>query len=227
MSEIETFFIRDSSTNVTYFFKGYQSGNVTKNSTITSYTTVEGTPMSDYSYRNLNTLSVSLIVSDLNSDGGYSYYEDAVYHKGGIKELKELLESWQNDCTLLTIQTRKELFENMCIQSVSFTDDDTNRGAFEPSISFQEQRRAVIRTVTLGPFADPVSRASNVNETSTGSDNGTSVAGEVGNLAGRVTRMALLGAAGGAVVGHPFIGAAVGAVGGIVSYVGSKFGWWD
>lgn len=227
MSELQTLFIKDTSSNITYFFKGYTSGQVNKNSTITSYTTVEGTPMSDYSYRELNDITLNLTVSDLNQAGKYTYYSENVYRTGGIKELQELLNEWQSKCILLTVQTRTEKFDNMVIKSVSYDERDDNRGAFEPTIVLQEQRRAYLNVVQMGPFSTPTSRANHVSETSTGNDSGTSAAFKVGQAAGTIGSAALLGAGIGAAVGHPVIGAAVGAVAGIIKHVGDRFGWWD
>ena len=227
MQEIQTLFIQDKTTRITYFFKGYTSGQVTKTNTVTTYTTVEGTPMSDYSYKELNKINLSLIVSDINQSGRYTYYVDNVYRTGGIDDLKELLDSWRTDCTLLTIQTRTEQFDNMYINSVTYSENDDNRGVFNPSISLQEQRRAYINTVQMGPFATPESRAQQVKETSTGVDSGTSTASLVGEGAGTIGSSVLLGASIGAAVGHPLIGAGIGLVAGAIKFAGDKFGWWN
>lgn len=227
MQKIETLFIQDKTTSITYFFKGYISGQVTKANTITTYTTVEGTPMSDYSYKELNKINLSLVISDINQAGRYTYYVDNVYRTGGIEDLKELLDSWRSNCTLLTIQTRTERFDNMCINTVSYAENDNTRGTFSPSISLQEQRRAYINTVQMGPFASPSSRAQQVKETSTGVDSGTSTASLVGEGVGTIGSAALLGAGIGAAVGHPLIGAGIGVIAGAIKFAGNKFGWWD
>lgn len=223
MKDFETLFIRDTSSGITYFFKGYTSGQIQKDNTLTTYATVEGTPMTDYSYPNLRTVTIGLQVSDLNKDGGYYYYRNGVYYSNGIESLIELLDSWRINATLLTIQTREERFENMCIRTVSNTEGDDNKGSYEPNITFQEFRRVVIKTAMLGPFISSEERAGSVQEDSAGRDSGTA-SSALGETIGSALPGAAIGAGIGMGIGSiiPGIGTAVGGfVGGAIgAFVG-------
>lgn len=231
MNSIETFYIRDMATGITYFFDGYISGSITEQATITSYPTIEGTPMSDYSYKELNTLTVSLAVSDLNASGRYLEYTGGVYYAQGTADLKKLIKSWQADATLLLVQTRTDQYENMCLQSLSYTESEDTRGTFAPTLTLKEHRRAVLQTIMLGPFDSAESRASSITESNTGNDSGTSVASAAGEVLGVGATGAIAGAKIGAMVGHPVIGGIVGGVvgiaGGILNVCGRELGWWD
>lgn len=231
MDTIQTFYIRDMSTDITYFFDGYLSSDIYEHATITSYPTLEGTPMSDYSYKELNTLTVSLAVSDINTSGRYLTYSNGVYYAQGTADLKKLIRSWQADATPLLVQTRTGQYKNMCLQTLSYKENEDSRGTFSPSLTLKEHRRAVLQTITLGPFNSAESRASSITETNTGNDSGTSIASAVGEVLGTAASGAVVGAVIGSAVGHPVIGGlvggAVGAVGGAIKVWGRECGWWD
>lgn len=224
MADVQQVYIRDSITGETYFLKAVVAVNPSYTTRVTAYPTSEGTAISDYAYKDPNTLSLSVKDSVFISAKNITRQTDS---EAGIRvsvdAFKEQLKTWNTASTRLIVQTRFERFANMVLTSMSWSEGDNNLGIFEPNLSFTEVRIATINTVSIGPFESNVEEVANSSEVATNEKSATATTSD---LLGSVSAGATIGALGGAAIGHPFIGGVVGALGGVIKGAGDYFGWW-
>mgnify|MGYP007084309091 CR=1 FL=1 len=223
-------FIAEMNSTRKYYLKAVTTINNNLSTTLTSYPTPEGTPMSDNAYREPYSINVSLISSELTQIKNIYYYdEDSKLEKTiSSEELKNLLNEWKENFTRLILQTRHYQFTNMIITNMSWSDDSNNLGQFNPSVTFSECRVASVYSEKLGPFEGYESEPKYNPEMSLGNSNGN----PAGEVAYDTITGALGGAAAGAAIGSVIpgigtaIGAAVGGVWGAISSFGKGIGWW-
>lgn len=211
-----------------YYFWGVSSTSISKSATMTEYPTQEGTQFSDYKYRDLITLSLTINVTSYVST--FNPYEiinqnnTQVQRKLSIDDLKELITNWYESNTFLNIRTREDEFYNYQLTSISFNEDD-NYGAWQPTLTFKETRIANIEQVSYQFPGTPEDDASNSPSDTRGPNNGNDVAYTSESIVGGVAAGAAVGAAIGSI--FPGAGTAIGAgIGAAVGLFGELVNWW-
>lgn len=213
---MEKFFIVDRDLNRTYYLVGIKNARPNKNVTITEYPVPEGGKIADHAYLEPKNLSIT-VISDSLDVIKKSYYigKDGSPVTISSKDFKEILDGWYRNHSRLTIQTMQDRFENMRLEGISWSEDSNNWTNFSPTINFKEVKTATIYITTLAAL-DLSSRASYVQERSTGTNNGVTVGSgkTASSVAGGVLGDAAVAAGIGAVVGSvvPVIGTGMGAV---------------
>lgn len=214
-----------------YYLKAVTRINNKITTTLTSYPTTEGTPMSDHAYREPYSISVSIVSSELNSSKNFYYISSDNDNSEVIiksDELKKILLDWKENFTRLILQTRHYQFKNMIISDIDWTDDDNTLGKFDPTITFSECRVASVYTEKLGPFNSDETSGTYNDERDFGNSNGV----DVGETIGGTLSGAVGGAVAGAVLGSVIpgvgnvAGAIIGGCYGAIKSFGNKLGWW-
>lgn len=221
-------FISEMNSDRKYYLSAVTSIRNNARTTLTTYPTSEGTPMSDNAYREPYTITMSLTSSEFNKSKNILDTNEETTLSTDMAKLKQIFFDWRYNFTRLILQTRHMQYINMIITDISWNDDNSTLGKFEPSITFSECRVASIYTEVLGPFDGYESEGTYGAEEYHGNDNGFPVGEVVTGVVG--------GAAAGALIGSviPGVGTAIGAVvggvigavwGGVSSY-GNYVGWW-
>lgn len=211
-ANIDTIYILDTSTRITYFLKGVKSISPEMRSTITEYPVPEGGFVSDHIYADPNSLDFKMISDGLDTTRkSYSVDNSGQVTYLTYRGLKELLANWQSNGTRLDIQTMHGLFKNMVLTSRSWSESSSSWTKFAPSLSFKEVRIAHTYVTTLDALNVRYG-ADYSRETDSGDENGVESSAGSAALGG-----AAVGAVIGAQFGHTVIGKAIGAaVGGVV-----------
>ncbi|MEG1565321.1 MAG: hypothetical protein RR342_01085 [Bacilli bacterium] len=226
---METVFIKDNSSNITYYLIGIKEISPSKTATLTEYPIPEGGYISDHSYRNPDTLNFSMM-SDGYNNMKKSYYIDqyGVTTNLSYESLKELFNTWLNNAIQLDIQTVHGQFKNMVLNSISWRENEHDWSRFTPSLVFKETRIATLYTTKVNTL-NVQTGADYSTEESTGETSGTETtsASVVGGTLAGVAMGAGIGAAVGSII--PGIGTAVGAgigavAGGIIGFFKNVFG---
>ena len=213
---IELVYITDRETGIKYYVKSMTSINETMSTTITEYATTEGTNISDHAYVEPNNVTLSLITSELNRQAQNIYYEGTANNivKVDLSSAKELFTRWYRNQTRLLLQTRLHQFNNMVITNINLTEDSSNRGQYNPTITLRECRIATLYTEILGPFENVTGKPTYSQEKDMGTSNGASWEGTLGGIAA------------GATIGGIIFGPWGAVVGGAIGAFGNWVGWW-
>jgi hypothetical protein len=136
-----------------------------------------------------------------------------------MNDLKKLLFAWKEEFTRLTIQTRLYQYTNMIITGISFPEDNSNLGQFNPTITFSECRTASIYTEQYGPYDGYESKGTYDEEQDLGTSNGVSVGETVVDFGSSIIGGAVAGAAIGKFLGGKgvIVGAVIGGAWGLVT----------
>lgn len=220
-----------------YYFWGVSRASINKNASITEYPTQEGTGFADHKYRELETVTIDLNVTELvDTHHPYSIIGN-VHSKLTVNELKDLIKYWFESDTFLNIRTTQEEFLNYQLQSYSFTEDKESFYAWRPSLTFREVRVTNVESLAYQFPGTAEDGASNTPSATRGPNNGNNVEYEdeitASSVVGGTAAGAAIGAGVGAIVGSiiPGAGTAAGAVlgakiGSFVGLAGEAFGWW-
>lgn len=220
--ETNPIFIAEMSSDKKYYLKAVTGTQNSSRTTITTYPTTEGTPMSDNAYREPYTITITLTSSELNKSKNIVDTENENALATDMKLLRDIFFNWKENYTRLIIQTRHKQYTNMIVTDISWNDNNSNLGKFDPTVQLTECRVASIYTEIQGPFKGYESEPTYTPEQYHGNSNGLSITGTLGGVAAG----ALIGAKIGGVLGHPIIGAVVGGVGGAIFAFGKGTGWW-
>ena len=203
-----------------YYLYGSMLNATQRTNTVTKHPTVEGTSFSDHIYREPDTVSFSLSVSEISKSFIYEFYVDdagtRVERSLTFEEVHALLKRWFSGVRV-TITTLRFVFPNQVLQSYSWTDGDLK--LFKPTLSFTE---AKVQSLRVGVVMNPEQyyQAAYGNSVSVG--NSVTVQSEVDFM--DVLGATASGAAMGALVGSfiPIVGTGVGAlIGGGLGFLGS------
>ena len=228
---MEKVYILDRESNITYYLVGVKSISPQLEATLTQYPIPEGSFISDYSYKNSDSLSFQ-VISDGYNNVKKSYYVDA---DGNSRVLtyeifRDVIRKWQDDAVRLDIQSVHKLFNSMVLTSISWNEGSGNWSSFKPTLTFTEARIGQLYTVPLSALNVVYGADYAQKETPSGTDNGTEVTASsvIGTIAGDAAVAGGIGAIIGTVVGGPGVGTAVGAavggvVGGVVGFFRSIF----
>lgn len=225
---IESVYIVDKETNISYYLVGIVSISPSNDISLTQYPIPEGGFISDHYYKNPNSLSMQLSVDGLDSTNK-SYYIDTNNNHVNLTydSTKELLNNWLNNAVQLDIQTRHALFRNMVLSNLSWQEDANSWTKYNPSLSFKEVKIAHVYTTTINALNTNYGADYSVeSDISTGDTNGNEINVEstLGNIAAGATLGAVVGGSVGSFI--PVIGTGIGAVlggmigGGINAVVG-------
>lgn len=224
---METIYVLDNSTRITYFIKGIKTILPQTKSRLTEYPVPEGGFISDHTYADPNILDMSIICDGLDSTK-QSYSVDSSGNVSYLTytALKELLCNWQRDGTQLDIQTMHRLFKSMVLQGVSWTESSNSWTKFEPTLSFKEVRIARTYITDLNALSSSY-YADYSQEVSSGEENGVEDDSDLGeSVIDSAKGGAAIGAVIGGFVGGGVPGAIVGAaVGGLVGAAVGFFSW--
>lgn len=117
-------------------FDGVSAFNSDESSTLTSYPTSNGTPVSDNIYNNPNTYQVSIKVSgseDVSDDWGAG--------RERAKNAHTTLSNFKNSGTVFTVYTPTKTFDNMVITDIANSSTQTDTYDFNGTIKFTELLR--------------------------------------------------------------------------------------
>lgn len=117
-------------------FDGVSAFNSDESSTLTSYPTSNGTPVSDNIYNNPNTYQVSIKVSgseDVSDDWGTG--------RERAKNAHTTLSNFKNSGTVFTVYTPTKTFDNMVITDIANSSTQTDTYDFNGTIKFTELLR--------------------------------------------------------------------------------------
>lgn len=206
-------FESDKENGKTYYFRTASNVAPTLRTSLTSYPTTEGTPISDHAYRNPAQVSMTISVSLYGSANNIFYYNSKGQEVALTSpQVKSLIKEWKDNSYRLTINTREgdkfEKFNNMVITNLSWSEDGTSLGVWQPTITFEEIRIASVLVKQIKFPATKAVRANNNSQSDAGSDQGTAIATD---FFGTVGAYAVKGAFKGGITGHPVVGAALGA----------------
>lgn len=215
-----------------YRFDAVFNQNTNDMLTLTTYPVQDGTPITEHAYKDPETVTLRVAVSDIRLNGSEGSFDSG-------EEANAILESWQKDVLLLKIQTKFKLYENMVLVGKTITTNSNNSNVLDAQLSFRKIRIASIEEVVAGPFASEESAAYESPYQNSGSVQGTEVVDEIievaGDTIGGVVAGAAVGAAIGGIVGSiipgagtvagAILGAKIGAiVGGSFNFLKSTFG---
>lgn len=206
-------YLLDKDTNITYYLVGVKTISPNMGATLTEYPVPEGTFITDYSYKNSDSLSLSAI-----SDGfdviRKSYYVDIDGKTQNLtyEMFKDLLNTWIKEATRFDIQTVHGLFRSMVLIGVNWSEGKDSWSMFSPTLEFKEARIAQITTTDIKALNVSYGADYTKEESTTGEDNGTEVTSS--SVIGSTLGLAAVGAGIGSIFGP--VGTAVGAVGGAV-----------
>lgn len=215
-----------------YFINGAMLNSTTRTNYMTEYPTIQGTPFSDHYYRELETTSFEMHTSDVSKPMVYLKESD---ENGGVAErnlstdeVNDLIQRWFKDATRVTINSvepNRFLFNNMILQSYSWTDSDLK--SFSPQLTFKEARVQSIRTGVV-ENADAYYRAAYGDTISIGGADAAETSSNIGTALSAGLSGAVAGGWLGAKIGSIFpgwgtaIGAGIGAlVGGGIGFFGN------
>lgn len=213
--------IQDGS--IVYYLKCTTNISGTRDVSVTSYPTTEGTAISDHTYRQPARLTISLKTSRYISWDNVFYIDD----NGkviilSVNDFKALIYNWYKHSTRLIINTREQTdmrrLENMVLTSESVSEDSNNRGMWETTLNFSEVRIATLLVKTVKFPASTDYGANETYKTDAGNDYGTKITG--GGMLGAIAGGATIGAGIGMIAGgHPVIGAVIGGTVGFFKYL--------
>ena len=215
-------FESDKENGKTYYFRTASNVAPTMRTSLTSYPTTEGTPITDHAYRNPTQVSMIISASLYGSANNIFYYNS----KGQevvltSPQVKLLIKEWKDNSYRLTINTRESdrfvKFNNMVITNLTWSEDGTSLGVWEPTITFEEIRIASVLVKQIKFPATKAVRANNNSQSNAGNDQGTAVATDFfGTIGGYAVKGAFIGG----ITGHPMIGACLGAALGFGRWLG-------
>ena len=216
---MEKVYLLDKETNTTYYLVGVKFINPSKSATITEYSVPEGSFLSDHSYKNADTLNLSLIADGFDAIK-QSYYVnfDGTSDSLSYEMLKGLLNRWISEAVRVDVQTAHGLFKNMVLTNYSWPETKDSWSKFNPTLTFKEVKIAQITTTQLNALNVRYGADYAKEETSAGEDNGSSTTSQ--GIIGKVLAGAATGAVAGGIVGHPVIG---GLIGGVVGFFKAIF----
>ena len=217
-------FESDKENGKTYYFRTASNVAPTLRTSLTSYPTTEGTPISDHAYRQPAQVSMTISASLYGSANNIFYYNSKGQEVAlTSSQVKSLIKEWKDNSYRLTINTREgdkfEKFNNMVITNLSWAEDGTSLGVWQPTISFEEIRIASVLVKQIKFPATKAVKANNNSKSDAGNDQGTAVATD---FFGTIGRYAVKGAFIGGITGHPIIGACLGAAIGFGRWLGRK-----
>ena len=218
-------FESDKENGKTYYFRTASNVAPTMRTSLTSYPTTEGTPITDHAYRNPTQVSMSISASLYGSANNIFYYNSKGQEVALTSpQVKALIKEWKDNSYRLTINTREgdkfEKFNNMVITNLTWSEDGVSLGIWEPTITFEEIRIASVLVKQIKFPATKAVKANNNSQADAGNDQGTAVAKDFFSTVGGYTAA---GAAIGTVLGgHPIIGACLGAAVGFGKWLGRK-----
>lgn len=117
-------------------FDGVSAFNSEESSTLTSYPTSKGTPVSDNIYNNPNTYQVSIKVS-----GSEGVADDWGTGRERAKNAHTTLSNFKNSGTVFTVYTPTKTFDNMVITDITNSSIPTDTYDFNGTIKFTELLR--------------------------------------------------------------------------------------
>jgi hypothetical protein len=214
---MESIYVRDVENDIIYYILCVSRLDIDYNTTITKYPTTEGANISDHAYCEPKSINLDFGISKVISTSNGFYYYDSNGNKIilGYKQVKELIKQWDSNHTLLDLQTRNDLYNNLLISKYAFS-EGSEIYALDISMTLQEIRIANLKTITL-PIEVETTQDS-VDENSEQESGNT-----VSSLLGKVAAGAAIGAVVGNIVPIPGVGAGVGAlvgaVGGFISWL--------
>lgn len=196
---MDKIYIIDTETNLSYYFSGINQISPTKTASLTEYNTSEGTVLSDHSYKNPKELNFQIMSSSVQQKS-QSYYINSLGSKIELSHdsLKNIINHWWEQSVRLNIQTNHELFTNMTVDSISWTEAEDSWNIYNPTLHFKETRVATLKTSTLKALNVPL-EADYAAEVDSGEENGT--ASSSGITTGKVLASVAVG----------FVGAKIGA----------------
>lgn len=217
-------FESDKENGKTYYFRTASNVAPTLRTSLTTYPTTEGTPITDHAYRNPAQVSMTISSSLYGSANNIFYYNSKGQEVALTSpQVKSLIKEWKDNSYRLTINTREgdkfEKFNNMVITNLSWSEDGTSLGVWEPTITFEEIRIASVLVKQIKFPATKAIRANNNSQSDAGNDQGTAVATDFfGTIGGYAVKGAFIGG----ITGHPIIGACLGAAIGFGRWLGRK-----
>lgn len=210
--------------NKSYFFNGSLLESTTRQNTLTEYPTIEGTSFSDHYYREPETATFEVRSSEISKSLVYLKELDIA---GGVtnrelstNDVNELLKRWFRTAPRVTVTSLRFNFENMVLQSYSWSDGDLS--LFVPKLTFKEAR---VQTMRTGVVNNPEQYYQAAYGDTVAVGGATAVESQVS--VGSVIMETASGAAIGAMIGSiiPGLGTGVGAlIGGAIGFLGSLFG---
>lgn len=215
-------FESDKENGKTYYFRTASNVAPTMRTSLTSYPTTEGTPITDHAYRNPTQVSMSISASLYGSANNIFYYNSKGQEVALTSpQVKLLIKEWKDNSYRLTINTRESdrfvKFNNMVITNLTWSEDGTSLGVWEPTITFEEIRIASVLVKQIKFPATKAVRANNNSQSNAGNDQGTAVATDFfGTIGGYAVKGAFIGG----ITGHPMIGACLGAALGFGRWLG-------
>ena len=117
-------------------FDGVSAFNSDESSTLTSYPTSKGTPVSDNIYNNPNTYHVSIKVS-----GSEDITDDWGTVRERAKNAHTTLSNFKNSGTVCTVYTPTKTFDNIVITDIANSSISTDTYDFNGTIKFTELLR--------------------------------------------------------------------------------------
>ena len=215
-------FESDKENGKTYYFRTASNVAPTMRTSLTSYPTTEGTPITDHAYRNPTQVSMIISASLYGSANNIFYYNSKGQEVALTSpQVKLLIREWKDNSYRLTINTRESdrfvKFNNMVITNLTWSEDGTSLGVWEPTITFEEIRIASVLVKQIKFPATKAVRANNNSQSNAGNDQGTAVATDFfGTIGGYAVKGAFIGG----ITGHPMIGACLGAALGFGRWLG-------
>ena len=215
-------FESDKENGKTYYFRTASNVAPTMRTSLTSYPTTEGTPITDHAYRNPTQVSMIISASLYGSANNIFYYNSKGQEVALTSpQVKLLIKEWKDNSYRLTINTRESdrfvKFNNMVITNLTWSEDGTSLGVWEPTITFEEIRIASVLVKQITFPATKAVRANNNSQSNAGNDQGTAVATDFfGTIGGYAVKGAFIGG----ITGHPMIGACLGAALGFGRWLG-------
>ena len=215
-------FESDKENGKTYYFRTASNVAPTMRTSLTSYPTTEGTPITDHAYRNPTQVSMIISASLYGSANNIFYYKSKGQEVALTSpQVKLLIKEWKDNSYRLTINTRESdrfvKFNNMVITNLTWSEDGTSLGVWEPTITFEEIRIASVLVKQIKFPATKAVRANNNSQSNAGNDQGTAVATDFfGTIGGYAVKGAFIGG----ITGHPMIGACLGAALGFGRWLG-------
>lgn len=146
----ERLLIKDKATDDVWYLCNISDISNTDTSSITQYTTISGSKISDNFYVEPKKLTFSVSFS--------RYLPSCIYYidgtTGRIRELmksnadlelfKTTIRNWKDTGTRLDIITYEEKYSNMVINSITSQESSTNHGIWNPTIALEEVREAYV-----------------------------------------------------------------------------------
>lgn len=217
-------FESDKENGKTYYFRTASNVAPTMRTSLTSYPTTEGTPITDHAYRNPTQVSMVISASLYGSANNIFYYNSKGQEVALTSpQVKALIKEWKDNSYRLTINTREGdkfvKFNNMVITNLTWSEDGVSLGIWEPTITFEEIRVASVLVKQIKFPATKAVKANNNSQSNAGNDQGTAVATDFfGTIGGYAVKGTFIGG----ITGHPIIGACLGAAVGFGRWLGRK-----